>query len=64
MVCPITQGDHNKSLAVAEMGDRAGAKLVEKCVGGCCIPFRGETRPHPTQCLRAEAYLAPSGILI
>jgi len=22
MVCPITQGDHNKCSAVAEMGDR------------------------------------------
>jgi len=38
-----------KSLAVAEMGDRATAKWAEKW-GGCYASFRGGAGSHLTQC--------------
>jgi len=45
------QKNQQELRSVAEMGDRARAKWAEKCVGGCCAPFRGgELGSHLTQC--------------
>ena len=51
VLTPLTLKD-NKTLAVAEMGDRGHNRIDmgRKEGGGCCAPFAGELGPHLTQC--------------